>query len=93
MCVIHKRHFISDFGMTVIPSGTFNTADRQSRSSQRGLLLSRALHLGILLAGVLEAGGGTADGPAEGARDLGLHVPLKEVEDGVPPCVCEVVVG
>lgn len=57
------------------------------------LLLSQALHCAVLLTGVLKAGRGPGDWPAEGAGHLGLHVPLKEVEHGVPPGVGEVVVG
>ena len=55
-------------------------------------LLSRALHHGVLLAGVLKAGGRPGDGPTVRARHRGLDVPLQEVEQWVPPGVGEVVV-
>lgn len=57
------------------------------------LLSSRALHHGVLLAGVLKAGGGPGDRPAVRAWHRGLDVPLHEVEQRVPPGVGEVVVG
>lgn len=56
-------------------------------------LLSCALYHGVLLAGVLKAGGRPGDGPAVGAWDRSLDVPLHEVEQWVPPGVGEVVVG
>ena len=56
-------------------------------------LLSCTLYHGVLLAGVLEAGGRPGNWPAVGARHRRLHIPFQEVKDRVPPGVCEVVVG
>lgn len=56
-------------------------------------LFSSALHHGVRLAGVLEAGRGPGPWPAVGARHRRLDVPLEEVEQRVPPGVGEVVIG
>ena len=61
--------------------------------SETASLLPGALDHGVLFAGVLEAGRRPAKGPAVGAGDGRLDVPLQEVENRVPPGVCEVVVG
>lgn len=58
-----------------------------------GSLLPCALHHGVLLAGVLKAGGRPGDGPAVRAWHRRLDVLLHEVEQWIPPGVGEVVVG
>lgn len=55
-------------------------------------LFSPALHHGVFLTGVLQAGRRPRDWPAERAGHLGLDVPLEQVKHRVPPGVSEVVV-
>lgn len=55
-------------------------------------LLSCALNHWVLLAGALQAGRRPGDGPTVRAWHRGLHIPLHEVKQRVPPGVGEVVV-